>query len=85
MSSIGQSLVRPTWRHMYNRKFGSHLFLLAIALFAASSAVAQSADRPWMNSTLSPEERADLALKQLTLDEKLALLHGNGMAHAEQW
>jgi len=70
---------------MYNRKFGSHLFLLAIALFAASSAVAQSADRPWMNSTLSPEERADLALKQLTLDEKLALLHGNGMAHAEQW
>jgi beta-glucosidase len=38
-----------------------------------------------MNSTLSPEERADLALKQLTLDEKLALLHGNGMAHAEQW
>ena len=85
MSSIGQSLVRPTWRHMYNRKFGSHLFLLAIALFAASSAIAQSADRPWMNSTLSPEERADLALKQLTLDEKLALLHGNGMAHAEQW
>jgi beta-glucosidase len=70
---------------MYNRKFGSHLFLLAIALFAASSAIAQSADRPWMNSTLSPEERADLALKQLTLDEKLALLHGNGMAHAEQW
>jgi hypothetical protein len=38
-----------------------------------------------MNPSLSPEERADLVLKQLTLDEKLALLHGNGMAHAPQW
>jgi beta-glucosidase len=38
-----------------------------------------------MNPKLSPEERADMVLKQLTLDEKLALLHGNGMAHASQW
>jgi beta-glucosidase len=38
-----------------------------------------------MNPTLTPEERADMVLKQLTLDEKLALLHGNGMAHAPQW
>jgi beta-glucosidase len=26
-----------------------------------------------------------MVLKQMTLDEKLALLHGNGMAHASQW
>jgi beta-glucosidase len=39
----------------------------------------------WMNSSLSPEERAELVLKQMTLDEKIALLHGNGMAHAPQW
>ena len=38
-----------------------------------------------MNSTLSPEQRADMVLKQMTLDEKLALLHGNGMGHAPQW
>ncbi|HET9742518.1 MAG TPA: glycoside hydrolase family 3 C-terminal domain-containing protein [Terriglobales bacterium] len=38
-----------------------------------------------MNSTLSAEQRAELVLKQMTLDEKLALLHGNGMAHAPQW
>jgi beta-glucosidase len=38
-----------------------------------------------MNPGLAPEERAELVLKQLTLDEKLALLHGNGMAHASQW
>jgi beta-glucosidase len=48
-------------------------------------APAQNADRPWMNPALSPEERADLVLKQMTLDEKLALLHGNGMAHAANW
>ena len=56
-----------------------------IVLSAASFAVAQEAERSWMNSTLSPEQRADLVLKQMTLDEKLALLHGNGMAHAAQW
>ena len=38
-----------------------------------------------MNPTLSPEQRADLVLKQLTLDEKIALLHGNGMAHTSNW
>ncbi len=34
---------------------------------------------PWMNPSLSPDQRADMVLKQLTLDEKIDLLHGNGM------
>ena len=34
---------------------------------------------PWMNSKLSPEERADMVLKEMTLDEKIELTHGNGM------
>ena len=34
---------------------------------------------PWMNASLSPDERADLVLKEMTLDEKVALLHGVGM------
>jgi len=34
---------------------------------------------PWMNASLSPDERADLVLKEMTLDEKIALLHGVGM------
>jgi beta-glucosidase len=34
---------------------------------------------PWMNTSLSPNERADLVLKEMTLDEKVALLHGVGM------
>ena len=34
---------------------------------------------PWMNTSLSPDERADLVLKEMTLDEKITLLHGTGM------
>ena len=34
---------------------------------------------PWMNTSLSPDERADLVIKEMTLDEKIALLHGIGM------
>jgi beta-glucosidase len=34
---------------------------------------------PWSNPSLSADERADLLLKELTLDEKIALLHGVGM------
>src|ERR1700683_4217774 len=54
-------------------------------MVAASPAIAQNPDQPWMNSALSPENRAELVLKQMTLEEKIALLHGNGMAHASQW
>ncbi len=34
---------------------------------------------PWMNTSLSPDERADLVMKQMTLAEKITLLHGTGM------
>ncbi|MGA8026135.1 MAG: glycoside hydrolase family 3 C-terminal domain-containing protein [Bryobacteraceae bacterium] len=34
---------------------------------------------PWMNATLSPDERAEMVLKEMTLDEKVTLAHGNGM------
>ena len=64
------------------------LVVLAVTIGLMAGAgplMAQSPNQPWMNSSLSPEERADLVLKQMTLDEKIALLHGNGMAHAPQW
>jgi beta-glucosidase len=32
-----------------------------------------------MNANLSPDQRAELVLKEMTLDEKVALLHGVGM------
>ena len=77
---------------MLNRKLNCFSLLtiaaalgIAIAANTAAQAHAQNTDRPWMNQKLSPEERADLVLKQMTVDEKIALLHGNGMAHAGQW
>jgi beta-glucosidase len=39
----------------------------------------QKQNRPWMNTMLSPDERAELVLKEMTLDEKIGLVHGNGM------
>ncbi len=56
----------------------------ALAVALSLPAVAQSGSRPprpapdakWMNQSLSPDERADLVLKQLTLDEKIQMLHG---------
>jgi beta-glucosidase len=70
-------------------KRSSNLFLaligLTAVLFGPSRLVGQDIGRPWMNPRLLPEERAEMVLKQLVLDEKLALLHGNGMAHNPQW
>ncbi len=37
---------------------------------------AAEAARPWMNRSLSPEERANLLIQKMTLDEKIAMLHG---------
>jgi beta-glucosidase len=34
---------------------------------------------PWSDASLSPDVRADLVVKDLTLDEKISLLHGQGM------
>lgn len=65
----------------------SLLFPLFVVLqcVLAATIPAQEPPRPWMNTNLSPGERADLVLKQMTLDEKIALLHGNGMPHAANW
>ena len=61
------------------------LATMLVLTAATRFVMAQNPDQPWMNSSLSPEERAELVLKQMTLEEKIALLHGNGMEHAPQW
>jgi len=59
------------------------LKLLSALILCIVSALAQSGNpmdqHPWMNTTLTPDERADLVLKVMTLDEKISLLHGTGM------
>ena len=49
-------------------------FFLAVAM-AQSDAKAHL----WMNPKLSPDERASMVVKQMTLDEKISMLHGTGM------
>ena len=39
----------------------------------------ENRNHPWMDAKLSPDERADMVLKEMTLDEKILLLHGQGM------
>ncbi|MFZ1087464.1 MAG: glycoside hydrolase family 3 N-terminal domain-containing protein [Terracidiphilus sp.] len=34
---------------------------------------------PWMDKTLTPDQRAELVVKEMTLDEKIQLVHGLGM------
>lgn len=43
---------------------------------AAESKPVAPAAAPWMNTSLSPDARADLLLKQMTFAEKHALVHG---------
>jgi beta-glucosidase len=72
--------------HPYRRSGISILALALAALFGlCSSGLAQRRQAataptgPWMNTSLSPDERADLVIKEMTLEEKIALLHGVGM------
>ncbi len=61
------------------------VFLFALPFvvlnFFLTLATAQSDTKahPWMNHKLSPDERAAMVVKQMTLDEKITMLHGTGM------
>src|SRR5580692_1430622 len=52
--------------------------VLAVAPMSAQDVAENKASWPWMNTSLPPDERADLVMKQMTLDEKITLLHGTG-------
>jgi beta-glucosidase len=58
--------------------------IVVIAMASLRSVAAQApatqntAKMPWMNKSLSPDERADLVLGQMTLDEKIQMVHGTG-------
>ena len=55
------------------------LLILTINLHSFSTAQSNTKPHPWMNPSLSPDERASMVVKQMTLDEKIRLLHGTGM------
>ncbi len=64
----------------------TRLFILTLAIIAVpalplTQLIAQDkpATHPWSNPRLSPDERASMVVKEMTLDEKISLLHGTGM------
>src|SRR5882724_13671737 len=63
------------------RSRGGYLLLVALSISVALPLFSQSAPQPkfpWVNTSLSPDERAALVVKEMTLDEKITLLHGTG-------
>jgi beta-glucosidase len=55
-------------------------FLTLFSLLCLSAAAQNNGNNfPWMNSSLSPDDRASMVVKEMTLDEKITLLHGTGM------
>lgn len=52
--------------------------LATSATLAVSASPALAADQPWMNTALSPADRADALLAAMTQAEKLTMLHGAG-------
>ena len=50
-------------------------------LFSCNLVLSQTNEisHPWMNTSLSPDERAAMVVKEMTVDEKIQLLHGTGM------
>ena len=63
------------------RSRGGYLLLVSLAISVALPLFSQSAPQPkfsWMNTSLSADERAALVVKEMTLDEKITLLHGTG-------
>lgn len=65
--------------HLFARSV--RLFTVLLFLSCGSQLFSQSAPKQsfaWSNTSLSPDERASLVLKEMTLDEKITLLHGTG-------
>ena len=61
----------------------SALLIASAFLTAASAQNAKDAAKPvvkgpWLDKNLSPDQRADLLIQQMTLEEKITLVHGVG-------
>ncbi len=57
---------------------GALALTLAVTPVLAQFGPAKKPTGPWMDKTLTPDQRADLIVKVLTLDEKISLLHDSG-------
>ena len=69
--SLHRQSVRPV--------FHLSIFLGILAFLLPLATAQSSKSHPWMNTSLSPDERASMVVKEMTLDEKISMLHGTGM------
>ena len=68
-----------TGRFRINTVVCSLVFVLCIVRATVARAQSEQPKHfPWSDADLSPDERADMVLKEMTLDEKILLLHGQG-------
>jgi len=69
----------------------SALLIASAFLTAASAQNAKDAAQPvvkgpWLDKNLSPDKRADLVIQQMSLDEKITLVHGiEGPSAKQRW
>ncbi|HEX4311467.1 MAG TPA: glycoside hydrolase family 3 C-terminal domain-containing protein [Acidobacteriaceae bacterium] len=54
------------------------VFVAALSVSAQKAPQPKPDNRPWMNKSLSADQRADLVMKEMTLDEKMNFVHGTG-------
>src|ERR1700758_1696272 len=54
-------------------------FLFLALPLSISAQSPGTSNHPWMNRSLSSDQRASLVLKEMTLEEKISMLHGTGM------
>ncbi|MBP1603178.1 MAG: Beta-glucosidase [Acidobacteria bacterium] len=57
--------------------------VLAAGVFAQAPQRQAAPKGPWMDKALPPDQRADMVVQQMTLDEKISILHGRGGFQAE--
>jgi beta-glucosidase len=55
-------------------------FVAVPLAFAQFPGTAPPKHYPWSDTSLSPDARADMVIKELTLEEKVSLLHGQGFS-----
>lgn len=76
MSRTNNMLRNALIRRLLLAGFGC--FVILAVPHALNSSSRAKAPFPWMDKNLSPDQRADMVLKEMTLDEKIQLVHGTG-------
>jgi len=70
--------LRPFSARRRLRLASAAALLTTLSVFAQGAPAPKPDNRAWMNKSLSPDERADLVMKEMTLDEKMNFVHGTG-------